>query len=107
MCPPIRSARSDSPREREPLVPRLVDLLLERDAVELAAQPLARRRPGLGPGDALRAVLVAGQLLELAQLRDGAGRLERHAATLPPPRRQVRSRRREGERTLAVDGRQR
>ena len=62
--------------EREPLVPGLVDLLLDRDAGELAAQPLARPRPRLGPGDALRAVLVAGQLPELAQLLDGAGRVE-------------------------------
>ena len=67
-------------REREPLVPGLVDLL--RGERALVAQPLARPLPGLGPGDALRAVLVAGQLLELAQLLDRAGGVERHGATI-------------------------
>jgi hypothetical protein len=59
-------------REREPLVAGLVDLLLDRDVAQLAPQPLARLRPRVGPGDPLGAVLVAGQLPELAQLLDGA-----------------------------------
>ena len=45
-------------------------------------------------GIALCAVLVAGQLLELAQLLNGACRVERHDATLNragPPRRRPRS----------------
>ena len=58
-------------RQREPLVPGLVDLLLGADGDDLLAQPLAGALPGLGPRDALRAVLVAGQLLQLAELRDG------------------------------------
>ena len=61
--------------QREPLVARLVDLLLDGHGCELPAQPLARPLPRLRPGHALRAVLVAGQLLELAQLLDGAGGL--------------------------------
>ena len=68
--------------QREPLVAGLVDLLLDRHGGELPAQPLARPLPRLRPGDALGAVLVSGQLLELAQLLDGAGRLERHARSL-------------------------
>ena len=39
--------------QREPLVARLVDLLLRRHGGELAAQPLTRTLPGLRPGDAL------------------------------------------------------
>ena len=65
--------------QREPLVAGLVDLLLDGNCRELAAQPLARPRPRLRPRHALRACLVPGQLLELVQLIDSAGRLERHA----------------------------
>ena len=77
MCPPIRSARSDSPASVNHWFPASSISSSRGDAGELAAQPVARLLPGLGPRDALRAVLVAGQLLELAQLRDGAGRVER------------------------------
>src|SRR5205085_7808468 len=70
---PIRLAA-----ERPPLVRRLVLLRLERQARELLAEPLARAHPPVRPRDALRAVLVAGQLLELAELRNGAGRIKRH-----------------------------
>ena len=49
-------------RQREPLVPGLVDLLLGPRRDDLLAQPLPRALPRLGPRDALRAVLVAGQL---------------------------------------------
>ncbi len=48
--------------EREPDLPLALDADLE--------PTLAGALPCLGSGDALRAVLVAGQLLELAQLRD-------------------------------------
>ena len=64
--------------QREPLVACLVDLLLDRHRGELAAEPLPRPLPGLRPGNPLGTVLVAGQLLELAQFVHGAGRLERH-----------------------------
>ncbi len=80
MWPPISSARSRLAAQRPPLVARLVDLLVERQPGELLPQPAARRLPGVGPGDALGAVLVAGELLQLAQLGDGAGGIERHAA---------------------------
>ena len=68
--------------QREPLITGLVDLLLDGHSRELPAQPLARALPRLRPRHALGAVLVPGQRLELAQLFDGAGRLERHARSL-------------------------
>ena len=80
MCPPIRSARSDSPRSVNHSFP--ASSISSSAKSTFAAQPLARPLPRLGPGDALSAVLVAGQLLELAQLGDGAGGVERHGATL-------------------------
>ena len=49
---------------------------------ELPAEPLARSLPGRRERDALGAVLVAGQLLELSQFLDSAGGLERHAGSL-------------------------
>src|SRR5439155_9209947 len=65
---PAEQHRSLRPAaEREPLIAGLVDLLLERKPGELAAQPLPRALPRVRPGDALGAVLVAGQLAELAQ----------------------------------------
>ena len=67
------------PAEREPLVAGGVDRLLEREALELPPQPLARARPRVRPRDALGAVLVARELLQLAELGHGPRRLERHA----------------------------
>ena len=61
-----------------PQVAGRVDLDLDRQRRELPAQPVARRGPGVRQGDALGAVLVAGELAQLAQLGDGAARLERH-----------------------------
>ncbi len=58
--------------QREPLVAGLVDLLLDRDGGELPAQPLPGPLPRLRPRDALRARVVARQLLQLAQLVHGA-----------------------------------
>jgi hypothetical protein len=68
--------------ERPPLVAGLVALELERQPVELAPQPPAGALPGLRPGDALGAVLVARQLAQLAQLLDGACGLERHRPSI-------------------------
>ena len=45
----------------------------------MRAQPLACLLPGVSPSDSLGAVLVAGQLLQLAQLGDRARRVQRHA----------------------------
>jgi hypothetical protein len=61
--------------------PRVAGLIgLDRhavDPVELAAQPLARGDPGVGPGDALSAVVIAGTPPQLLQPGDGARRVRR------------------------------
>ena len=62
------------PAQRPPLVPGLVDLVLERQPAELVAEPRARPLPGLRPGDPLRAVRVAGQLAQLLQLGNRSAR---------------------------------
>src|SRR5581483_4405227 len=72
---------------REPLVPRRVDLLGRAGPGDLLAQPLPRALPGLRPRDPLRAVLVSGQAPQLLELGDGAGRVERHLATILRARR--------------------
>ena len=69
-------------RERPPLVPGRVEALHRTGALELRRHPLLRALPRVRPGDPLGAVLVAGQLAQLAQLGDGAGRGQRHAAIL-------------------------
>ena len=85
MCPPISTARSDAPAQRPPLVAGLVDLVLERQRPRACSRSqLARLLPRVRPGDALRAVLVAGQLAQLLQLGDGSRRIERHGATANP-----------------------
>jgi hypothetical protein len=63
-------------REREPLVSGGIDRLGRVRLGEFAAEPLARRLPCVRPGNALRSVLVPGQLLELAKVGDGPARLE-------------------------------
>src|SRR5207247_6484134 len=68
--------------QREPLVARLVHLLLDGQTVEPGPEPRARVLPRLGPGDALRAALVAGQPLQLSELVDRAGGIQRHARSL-------------------------
>ena len=61
---------------------------LDADAVdggELVAEPVVGRLPGVGPRDALGAVVVAGQALELAQVRNDSARVDRcHAGNLTP-----------------------
>src|SRR4029079_1365473 len=64
--------------EREPLVPRLVDLLDGTGSGQFLAKELAGRLPGVGPRDALRAVLVSGQLEELLEIGHDAARVQRH-----------------------------
>ena len=81
MWPPIRSARSDAPRSVNHWFPAS-STSSDRNPVELAPQPLARRCPRVRPGDPLGAVLVARQLPKLAQLGDRAIRLQRHGRTL-------------------------
>ena len=63
-------------RQREPLVAGRVDLLLGTGTVELSAEPFAGALPRIGPSDPLGAVFVAGQLLKLSQLCDGAAWIE-------------------------------
>ena len=82
MCPPISTACSERPRSVHHWLPRLVDLRLDRQS-SLPTPSSPRLHPGVRPGDALGAVLVAGQLLQLAQLGDGAARVERHRAHEP------------------------
>ena len=82
MCPPMSTRALGVAAQRRPLVAGRVDLVLQRQTRELLAQPLLRALPGRRPRDALRAVLVAGELAELAQLGDGAGGVERHARRL-------------------------
>ena len=77
---PVRGAA-----QGEPLVACRVDGLLRSGSFQLPAQPLAGLLPGLGPRDPLSAVVVPGQLLELAELIDGSAGLQRHAATLTFP----------------------
>src|SRR5581483_3104117 len=51
--------------EREPLVPRLIDLLDRAGVGHRSAEPLACTLPRLGPRDALRPVLVSGEVAQL------------------------------------------
>ena len=53
--------------EREPLVPGGVELLDRPGGGDLLPQPVAGTLPGVGPGNPLGAVLVTGQLAQLAQ----------------------------------------
>ncbi len=69
---PIRVAA-----QRPPAVAGLVHLGLERQALELRCEPLLGPGPRRRPGDALGAVLVAGELAQLAQLGDRPARGER------------------------------
>ena len=63
-------------RQREPLVAGRIDRLLGAGAGELAREPLAGLLPSVRPGDPLRSVLVAGELLELPELRNREGGVE-------------------------------
>src|SRR5215218_2214732 len=68
--------------QREPLVPRLVDLELGAGRRDLRSQPLARALPRLGPGDPLRTLGVPRQLPELAQLLHRPSGRKRHGRRL-------------------------
>ena len=64
--------------ERDPVVAGGVVVMFDREVAEFLCEPLARFQPGVGPGDALRAVCVAGQGAEFFQFGDGAFRIEGH-----------------------------
>ena len=68
--------------QREPLVAGLVDLLDGAGGRDLAGEPRLRGDPGVGPGHALGAVVVPGQLPELAKLGDGSTWVERHGGNV-------------------------
>jgi hypothetical protein len=68
--------------QRVPVVPGRVALDLERQVGERIREPRASFRPGIRPRDALLAVLVAGQRLQLPEPRDDACGVECHAASL-------------------------
>src|ERR1700732_1010814 len=55
--------------QRHPHVARGIDVTLDRQAVELALEPLARFEPCWSPGNALRAVSIARQLAQFAKIR--------------------------------------
>ena len=58
--------------EPGPQVARLVDLDLDRQLVQARAQEVARASPLVGPADAPRAVRPAGEVGQLAQVREQA-----------------------------------
>ena len=82
MWPPIRTARSDSPASVNHWLPAASISSPAPVSASLSRSQRARPLPRLGPGDALRAVLVAGELAELLQVGDGAAGVERHGASI-------------------------
>ncbi len=78
----MSTAWSEAPRSVNHWLPAASTVSSAPVSVQLPAQPLARPLPGLRPRDSLSAVVVPGQLLELAKLIDGPAGLQRHAATL-------------------------
>ena len=58
--------------ERHPVVARGVVVMLHRKAVQFLREPFARFQPGIGPGDALRAIGVAGERAQFFQFGDGS-----------------------------------
>ena len=82
MWPPIRTARSDAPGSVNHWLPAAS---IVSPAPVSATLPRSHARallPGLRPGDALGAVLVARELAQLLQLGDRARRVERHGGEL-------------------------
>ena len=78
-CPPIIKRPIGGAAQREPLVARLVDLLLGAGRLHALAQEAPRLLPRVRPGDALRAVFVARELPQLARRSSTVRRgLERH-----------------------------
>ena len=64
--------------QRDPAIARGVVVVLHRKSVELRREPLARLQPGVGPGDALRAVFVRRQCAKLLQFGDGSFGIQAH-----------------------------
>ena len=78
MWPPISTARSESPRSVHHWLPAASTSYSSGRPSSFDAEPVLRLRPGRRPRHALSPVLVARELAELAQLRDGAAGVERH-----------------------------
>ena len=58
--------------ERDPAVAGGVEMMLDRELCQLGCEPVARFEPGVGPGEALRAVGVGGELAQFFQVGDRA-----------------------------------
>src|SRR5258708_3824560 len=59
-----------------------IRVMLDRKALDLRSQPLARSQPGIGPGHPLRAVFVACEGAQFLQLRNGAFGIKTHGRRL-------------------------
>ena len=75
MWPPMRTARSDSPGSVNHWFPAASIVLDRAGARDAVAEPLSGPFPRLRPRNALRPVLVSGELPELLQLGHGALRV--------------------------------
>ena len=69
---------SDSPGRVDQTFPGSVHVGLERQCVQFFAEPFTALEPGIAPGDALRAVVVAGEGAEVFKFADGAFGIECH-----------------------------
>ena len=85
-CPPMITKRSESPGAVAQMLPAAsLSTLTPSMAASCVAEPVVGRLPGVGPRDALGAVVVAGQALELAQVRNDSAGVDRcHAGNLTP-----------------------
>ena len=63
-------------REGDPVVPGGVLVLFDGQIRQFLPVPAAGLQPGVGPGDSLCAVFVAGQGAELLELGDGLVRVD-------------------------------
>ena len=81
MCPPISSARSDAPAQREPLVAGLVDRLVARRSPRPCSRSHSRARSHVSV-QATRCAPFSSPVSSRSSSssRDGAGGIERHRA---------------------------
>src|SRR5262249_5188771 len=64
--------------QSDPVVGGRIVMMLDGQTAQLGSEPLARFEPGVGPGDALRPVCVAGEGAEFFELGYCAFRIECH-----------------------------
>ena len=67
--------------ESDPVVAGCVVMVFDGDALEFGGEPFAGLKPGVGPGDALRAVFVGSEGAEFFEFGDGALRVEGHGGS--------------------------